>query len=48
MSILQMSEEEKKKISEQHKNAVKKDNNKKTELKLGLKQPDKKEVKKPS
>jgi hypothetical protein len=48
MSILQMSEEEKKKISEQHKNAVKKDNDKKTELKQGLKQPEKKEDKKSS
>jgi len=43
-----MSEEEKKKISEQHKNAVKKDSDKKTELKQGLKQPEKTQDKKSS
>jgi hypothetical protein len=48
MAVFKMSEDEKKKISDQHKTAVKQDNDKKTELKLGLKQPDKKEVKKPS
>ena len=44
-----MSEEEKKKISIQHKIAMKKDDDKKSEIKKGLQKPeDKKEDKKPS
>ena len=42
MSILKMSEEEKKKISEQHKGAIKQDNTKKDELKKGLQKPEEK------
>lgn len=38
-----MSEEEKKKISDQHKLAIKSDIDKKTDLKIGLKKPEKKE-----
>jgi len=38
-----MSEEEKKKISDQHKLAIKSDLDKKTDLKNGLKKPEKKE-----
>jgi hypothetical protein len=43
MSIIGMSEEEKKKISDQHKLAIKSDLDKKTDLKNGLKKPEKKE-----
>jgi hypothetical protein len=43
MSIIGMSEEEKKKISDQHKLAIKSDLDKKTNLKIGLKKPEKKE-----
>ena len=43
MSIIGMSEEEKKKISDQHKLAIKSDIDKKTNLKIGLKKPEKKE-----
>ena len=43
MSIIGMSEEEKKKISDQHKMAIKSDIDKKTDLKFGLKKPEKKE-----
>ena len=39
MSILKLSEEEKKKISEKHKNAVSSDKEKKEELKKGLQKP---------
>jgi hypothetical protein len=48
MSIIGMSEEEKKKISDQHKLAIKSDLDKKTDLKNGLKKPEKKEDKKTS
>ena len=49
MAVFGMSEEERKKISDQHKVAMKKDEEKKTELKKGLQKPeDKKEDKKPS
>jgi hypothetical protein len=48
MSIIGMSEEEKKKISNQHKTAIKSDLDKKTDLKNGLKKPEKKEDKKTS
>jgi len=42
MSILQMSEEEKKKISEQHKQLEKIAREKREELKRGLKKPEEK------
>jgi len=48
MSIIEMSEEEKKKISNQHKSAIKSDINKKEDLKKGLKQPEKDKTKKTS
>jgi hypothetical protein len=48
MSTFKMSDEEKKKISEQHKSAIKSDLDKKTDLKNGLKKPEKKEDKKTS
>ena len=48
MSILEMSEEEKKKISNQHKTAIKSDIDKKEDLKKGLKTPEKKDKKKTS
>ena len=40
MSILKMSEEEKKKISNQHKELEKKNRDKMEELKKGLKKPE--------
>jgi hypothetical protein len=40
MNVFNMSEEEKKKILEKHKSAVKVDNSKKEELKKGLQKPD--------
>jgi hypothetical protein len=42
MAILQMSDEEKKKISDQHKTAIKSDLIKKDDLKKGLKKPEEK------
>lgn len=48
MSIIEMSEEEKKKISNQHKLAIKSDVDKKEDLKKGLKTPEKKDEKKTS
>lgn len=48
MSVLGMSEEEKKRISEQHKELEKKSREKKEELKLGLRKPEKNENKKTS
>lgn len=42
MGVFKMSEEEKKKISEQHKVAMKKDSEKKEDLKKGLQKPDEK------
>jgi hypothetical protein len=48
MSILEISEEEKKKISNQHKTAIKSDIDKKEDLKKGLKTPEKKDEKKTS
>jgi hypothetical protein len=49
MAIFGMSEEEKKKISNQHKNLEKEARNKKEKLKLGLTKPEiKKENKKTS
>lgn len=45
-SILNMSEEEKKKILEKHKTEVEKLNQKKDEMKKGLQKPEKKEDKK--
>jgi hypothetical protein len=42
MNVFNMSEEEKKKILEKHKSAVKVDNSKKEELKKGLQKPDEK------
>jgi hypothetical protein len=42
MAILQMSDEEKKKISDQHKTAIKSDLTKKDDLKKGLKKPEEK------
>lgn len=36
MSIIKLSDEEKKKILDKHKNAIKKNNDKKEELKKGL------------
>jgi hypothetical protein len=48
MSTLKISDEERKKISEQHKSAIKSDIDKKENLKKGLKQPEKKEDKKTS
>jgi hypothetical protein len=41
MNILKMSEEEKQKILNAHKNATKVNKDKKEELKKGLKKPDK-------
>ena len=40
-SLLNMSDEEKKKILEKHKEAIKNDTSKKTELKKGLQKPEK-------
>jgi len=48
MSTFKMTDEEKKRISEQHKSAIKSDIEKKEDLKKGLKQPEKKEDKKTS
>ncbi len=48
MAVFGMSEEEKKKISNQHKELERKAREKKEELKNGLKQPEKKEEKKTS
>jgi len=48
MSTFKISDEERKKISEQHKSAIKSDIEKKEDLKKGLKQPEKKEDKKTS
>lgn len=48
MSIFKMSEEEKKKILEKHKEATKNHYVKKDEVKKGLQKPEKKEDKKPS
>ncbi len=42
MSVFKMSEEERKKISEQHKLAMKKDGEKKEALKQGLQKPEEK------
>ena len=42
MQAFKMSEEEKKKIHEQHKNAIKRDNEKKEEIKKGLQKPEEK------
>jgi hypothetical protein len=42
MGVFGMSEEEKKKISEQHKTAMKKDGEKKGEIKKGLQKPEEK------
>ena len=42
MNVFNMSEEEKKKILDKHKSAVKVDNSKKEELKKGLQKPDEK------
>ena len=42
MSIIKMSEEEKKKISDQHKQLEKVAREKKEELKIGLKKPEQK------
>jgi hypothetical protein len=44
MSILKMSEEEKKKISNQHKELEKKNREKMEELKKGLKKPEQKKT----
>jgi|688.fasta_scaffold401435_4 hypothetical protein len=44
MSVFGMSEEERKKISEQHKIAMKNDSDKKEELKKGLQKPEEKKV----
>ena len=44
MSILKMSEEEKKKISDQHKELEKKNRDKIEELKKGLKKPEEKKT----
>ena len=46
MSVFGMTEEEKKKILEKHKGAMKQDNTKKEELKKGLQKPE--EKKKPA
>ena len=48
MASFKMTDEEKKKISEQHKSAIKSDIDKKESLKKGLKAPEKKEDKKTS
>lgn len=48
MSVFNMSPEEKQKILEKHKEAMKAEDNKKTETKEGLKAPEKKEDKKDS
>ncbi len=48
MSILKMSEEEKKKILEKHKEATKSHNDKKEEMKKGVQAPKKEDEKKPS
>lgn len=48
MSVLNLSNEEKKKILEKHKVATKTHNEKKEELKKGLQQPKKDETKKTS
>ncbi len=42
MSVFKMTEDEKKKILEKHKTAMKTDNNKKEELKKGLQKPEEK------
>jgi hypothetical protein len=42
MGVFGMSEEEKKKISDQHKIAMKKDGEKKVEIKKGLQKPEEK------
>jgi hypothetical protein len=42
MGVFGMSEEEKKKISDQHKIAMKKDDEKKSEIKKGLQKPEEK------
>lgn len=44
MAILKMSDEERKKISEQHKNLEKENQQKKDELKKGLQQPENKKT----
>ena len=44
MSVLEMSEEEKKKIREQHKELEKKSQERRKELKQGLKKPDQKKT----
>jgi hypothetical protein len=46
MGIFGMSEEEKKKISQQHKTAIKGDLSKKDELKKGLQKPEEKKTSK--
>lgn len=46
MSIIKMSEEERKKISEQHKKLEKEAQQKKDELKKGLQQPENKKTSK--
>jgi len=48
MSTFKMTDEEKKRISEQHKQLEKLEREKKEDLKKGLKQPEKKEDKKTS
>lgn len=48
MSVLNMKEEEKKKILEKHREATKNFNQKKEELKKGLQKPENKEDKKTS
>jgi len=48
MSVFKMSDEERKKISNQHKTLEKQTKEKKDELKKGLQQPEKKETKKTS
>lgn len=48
MSLLKLSEEEKKKILEKHQKATKAHSDKKEELKKGLQQPKKQENKKTS
>ena len=46
MAILKMSEEERKRISEQHKNLEKETQKRKDELKKGLQQPENKKTSK--
>ena len=48
MSTFKMTDEERKRISEQHKQLEKLEREKKEDLKKGLKQPEKKEDKKTS